>query len=1016
MGDLFTQFALLRRAIAPALLFASLLHAPSLLALGKPTPETFQEGLTHRIWRVQDGLPDGVINAVAETLDHYLWLGSPRELIRFDGFHFTDLSTEIAPAIRDFGVTCLFAASDGSLWIGTGDGKLLRVKRNVIETYGTESGLRAYDVRVLQQDARGVIWAGTDHGIYRFVDGHFERIPHIGDPSVHAMTADGGGGFWMGGSHLFHYARGVFVDVALPKQKVPERIEALARTPDGTLWIGTLGGLLFMDAQGRILPETSVSRQVKALAVDRGSRLWVGTLDSGLYLRLQDNSFAQVPEATSGLSSTVFSLLPDESGDVWLGTHSGLVRLSNTGIHLTSIPASRDALRVSVALDTDGSLWIGAGKVFHLTHGKVNAATLPLVGDFPVSAILRAGDGALWIGTAGGGAIRIPPNGKPERYAAKIGTSYITGFMQGKQRDVWIATEGGIAVWRKGDMASFQHIEGAPHQPVLSMAVAEPEGVWIGTSHGLLRLRNGQFVSDPAITALGSHAVRALYSSVDGALWIGTESGLWRWKDRRMAQVPLEEDAGSPAVLSILEDSLGRLWLGGPDRVRRVQQATVDRILDSPAGVPAPASARAGHASDVVIPEDFNVLEEAGVELFGGMPSSSAPDAHSGAWYASDAGPVHINGDTKEPPRVPLTVVLDQIVVDGRRLAVPQSSLSLSPSTKTIEIEATPVVLGSQAGLQMRRKLIGFDRSWTAEPISREATYTNLPPGEYVYRVEASWGDWDKASTVELHIVQKAHFYRQWWFLVLCTILTLMVIWLLHRLKLHRVAAQFSAVAEERNRIAREMHDTILQGCIGISFLLDGIASSEQMQQAEDSPQPALHEPSWAALKLARSEIERTIHEARAAIWNLRRTQDEAQLDRSLRELFDKMTGKLPVPAKFQTSGPSLQLTRDQQWEILMSAREAMRNAIHHAGGTTISVSLHYMADLVRVEIADEGCGISQAPDAARSSGHYGVVGMQERMAKIGGTCTISSAKGTGTTVTLEIPVETIQPRSAEAK
>jgi signal transduction histidine kinase len=672
---------------------------------------------------------------------------------------------------------------------------------------------------------------------------------------------------------------------------------------------------------------------------------------------------------------------------------------------------------VSVALDTDGSLWICAGEVFHLTHGKVSAATLPLVGDFPVRAIMRAADGTLWIGTAGGGAIRVPPNGKPERYAAKIGTSYITGFLQGKNTEVWIATEGGIAVWRNGGIVSFQHIEGAPHQPVLSMAGAEPEGVWIGTSHGLLRLRNGQFVSDPAISALGSHAVRALYSSVDGALWIGTESGLWRWKDDQMAQVPLEEDAGSQAVLSILEDPLGRLWLGGSDRVRLVQRAVVDRILDSRAGAPAQASAHTSHASDVIVPEDFNVLEEAGVELFEGMPSSSAPDAHNGAWYASDAGPVHINGDTREPPRVPPPVVLEQVVVDGRRLVIPQNSpLTLTPSTKTLEIEATPVVLGSHAGLQMRRKLIGFDRNWTAVPVSHEATYTNLPPGEYVYRVEVSWGDWAKGSSVDLHIIQKAHFYQRWWFLVLCTMLTLMAIWLLHRQKLHRVAAQFGAVAEERNRIAREMHDTILQGCIGISFLLDGIASNEQMQRAEDSPRPALHEPSWAALKLARTEIERTIREARAAIWNLRRTQDEARLDRSLRELFDKMTGNLPVPAQFLTSGPSLQLTRDRQWEILMSAREALRNAIHHAGGAKISVSLRYTTNLVRVEITDEGCGISQAPGAARTGGHFGVVGMQERMAKIGGTCSISSAEGTGTTVTLEIPVETLEQRGTEAK
>jgi signal transduction histidine kinase/ligand-binding sensor domain-containing protein len=973
--------------------------------------------MTRRIWRMQDGLSDNVISAVAETPEHYLWIGTPQSLIRFDGFHFTDVSAEIAPAIRDFGIRCLFTAKDGSLWIGTGGGTLLQVQGSAVLNYGAKDGLRAFNVNVLQQDIAGVIWAGTDHGIYRFAGGHFQRVSHIGDPSVYAMISDGDGGLWIGGHRLIHYANGVFEDIPLPKQNVPTRIEGLARTPDGTLWIGTLGGLLQMSAQGLVSPKASVSHEVSALYVDQRHRLWVGTFDSGLFLQLANNTFAHIVEATEGLSNTVLALLNYEDGDLWLGTHSGLVRLSDTGMHLTTIPAIRNAQHASVAPDSDGSLWICAGKAFHLANGRLLTPKLPLVGSFPVRVIMRAADGALWIGTAGGGAIRIPKRGRPERYAAKVGTSYITGFLQGRDGDVWIATEGGIAVWRKGDVVSFQHVPGAPHQAVLSIAIAKPDGVWIGTSLGLLRLSNGRFVSDPAGSALGNHAVRALHSSSDETLWLGTESGLFRWKDHQMLQVPLEGDVKSEAVLSILEDAHGRLWLGGPDQVRRVQLVAIDRIFADRADGTSTGRNGATDSNDSVIPEVFAVLKETDAELYGGMPSSAALDGANGAWYISDAGPVHISGDARQPSQNAPPIAWQQIAVDGRDATISENTtLSLPASTQTLEIAATPVMLGSHAGLRMRRRLIGFDTSWKTLAASHAVTYTNLPPGKYRYRVEVSWGDWRKASFAELPIVQKAHFYHQGWFLVLCAVLTSITIWLLHRQRLQRLATQLTAVAEERNRIAREMHDTILQGCIGISFLLDGIESNHHMQRAEGSPRSLLPVQSLEALQLARAQIERTIDEARVAIWNLRRTEAEAQLDRSLRELFDKMTGRLTISAAFQSSGPSLQLTREQKQETLMAAQEALQNAIKHAGNTKISVYLRYMTNLVRIEITDEGCGMSQASNTSNATGHFGVLGMRERMIRIGGTCRISSAEGRGTTVTLEIPSGTPQQVATEAK
>jgi ligand-binding sensor domain-containing protein len=666
-------------------LIALVIVLPCAAALSDPSSGSLLEATTRRIWRMQDGLPDNVITAVAETSEHYLWSGTPRNLVRFDGFHFIDVSSDVAPSIRESGITCLFAASGGSLWIGIGDGTLLQLEGTHVHAYGPASGLRSYDVRALQQDSNGTIWAGTDHGIYRLAGQRFERVPSIGDPSVRAMIQDGHGGLWIGGHRLTHYTNGVFQNVALPKQKMPTRINALAITPDRRLWIGTAGGLLHSDASGSISSAPSISHEVSALLVDRNTKLWIGTVDSGLFLAVPGNRFTPVPEAITGHADTILVLYKDESGDLWLGTHSGLVRLSETGMHLTAIPAARNAEHASLTLDADNSLWICLGKVFHLVNGRVRTVNFPLVGEFLVRTILRSADGSLWIGTAGGGALHLHRRGEPQKYASELGTSYVTGFLEGSNGDVWISTDSGIALWHEGHVISFQHILGAPHQAVLSIADAGSGAVWIATGHGFYLWRNGQFLSDPAISALGDRAIRSLCSWSDGTLWIGTESGLFRWKDHKMLEVPLDDD-GSQAVLSILEDPLGQLWLSGPDRVRRIQVAVIDRVLNSMAGYP---SAQGTAVAEPLLAEEFHVSTETGAELYGGMLSSSAPDGRGGAWFISDAGPVHIGSDAQETSLAPPPIVLQQVVVDGRTVAISSNlALSLPPSTKTLEIQA----------------------------------------------------------------------------------------------------------------------------------------------------------------------------------------------------------------------------------------------------------------------------------------------------------------------------------------
>jgi ligand-binding sensor domain-containing protein/signal transduction histidine kinase len=953
-------------------------------------PAALLSEFTQRVWQVRDGLPDQVVQAIVQTPDHYLWIGTTTGLVRFDGRNFVPYSGPGEEALRN-GVTSLLVAHDQSLYIGTEGSGLLRYQNGRMQEFSVESGLRIPIVRGLMQDRAGNLWVGADRGLYRANGNGFDRVgllKNFPDMGVAAVLQDRSGAIWYGGSKLVRVSQDGPKEYVLPSQNGSMRIKALGMGADGSVWIGAVAGLFHQLPSGGFAKVQEIHGTVRTFGRMPSGAMWVGTVGHGVYVQGQ-SGFTQIAAPDPLPSNTILCQATDSEGNLWIGTQSGLLRLSRSGMQLTPLPHGLDSDFGTLMRDTDGSLWICSSHLFHMAAGRITRYRFPELPEVTVRTMLRERSGALWIGTAGQGAYRIATNGQIAHYTAEIGTNYIRGFLQARDGSVWIATDGGVSRFQDGHIADYHEIVNSPQTLVLALAEGQDGRIWIGTHRGLMFFSQGAYHEASIFNGLRNQSVWALHVDDTGAVWIGADSGLYRLKDGTLYH--FDDDAGGIAagVYQILEDPNG-LWIGGPTRVVRVARASLDQVANGQS---------AGAANYQAFPVS-NEIQAA--ELYGGMQPAGVLEPDGTAWFASSQGPIHLLPNEK-PADAIVPLAINRVLVDGR--ASSPESLDLPPGTKTLEIDYSPIVLSSQTDLQFRHKLEGFD-DWSAPSSARSAIYTNLPAGHFTFLVQALY----RATPAELTVIaipvqQHARFYRRAWFWGLSALGIFSVIWGIHRLRVRRIRMRFRTIADERNRLAREMHDTVIQSCTGVSALLEAFASTTTVA-----------EPTQHLLDYARQQIRVTIDQARDAVWNLRAHEIQPlDLDLSLRRLLDLLVKPAGLSIGFEREGIEPALDRTVVYELLMSTREALLNATTHSSATRIDLKLASSSSELTVSVSDNGDGFCVEDALSRHNRHYGLQGMRERMESIGGAFQLGSSVGGGTQLVFRIPLDRVKRRTPNA-
>jgi len=961
---------------------------------------------SRRLWRSADGLPEDLAQSLAQTPDGYLWIGTSGGLVRFDGTSFAVFNRENTPAFRDDSVYTLLAARDGALWAGTEGGGLVRYRHGVFRAFGAAEGLSNGFVRVIFEDRAQRLWIGTDAGLFRLQDEMLSRVDgKSGAPtiSVHAICEDRAGRLLVGGWGLLILSEQGAAYYSSTESQADNSIRTIHQTADGAIWVGTISGLRRLPHSPRDNPFTTPrilsDLNISVLRESRNGQLWVGSYGQGL-LRYTAGRFVKFSAPSMLPHNNVLALFEDGEDDVWVGTQGGLLRLSpSVASTITAADGAPQSIN-SIYADAGGELLVAAlnGQLFRVARQTLIPVRLPAsVSRVSVRNVFRDSHGVLWVGTDGQGIAAISEAGVI-RYTTKQGlvSDFTRAFCEDRDGNLWIGSDSGLSRFSRGAFQNFKTENGLVYNSIRALLPDRSGSLWVATDGGLSRLRAGAFVADPALEHLRGQKVWALHEDAEGKLWIGAHgAGLFLLNGGALTQFTTKVGLPSNKIHFIAEDSRGQLWMSGPSGVVAVARRELEAFAQQATGQLA---VRVYSTAEGLSTNQMN----------GGVQPAGALLPSGTLWFPSTKGAVRIAAGSSDRRNAP-PVLIEQVLADDQ--AVPfRNGPSLAPGRGKLEIHYTAIRLRSPDRIRFKYRMEGFDPDWTDAGQRRVAYYTNVPAGNYRFRVVAyEMDDPHNAAEQTLSVAWQPPFYKTAWFLALCALAALSFAWGAYRLHLRNMRQRFAAVLEERNRLAREMHDTLIQGCVGVSALLEAASSAQAVS-------PSI---SNELLDRARNEVRATVDEARLAVWNLRHSPG-AGLIAALAELARRSERESGIPVKCEITGAPLALSAEhaeraeRERSLLMIIREALQNALRHAAPQQLSISLHFERHRLRVEIADDGCGFDAASlhsvNESADERHYGLLGMRERTEKLGGKFSLTSSHGGGTRVQLNIPLTGLAP------
>ena len=694
------------------------------------------------------------MQAFAQTPDNYLWIGTSGGLVRFDGVSFVLYDRDNTPAIRENSIFCLTVGKDGSLWAGTDGAGLLRYRGGVFRSYRAAQGLTNEFVRAVFETHDGVLWAGTDDGLFRLEGERLVRVDGIGKVpvlAVHGIREDREGSLWVGGSTVLAIHGAECRQYHLEGYGSASRVKTILETADGTIWAGTVSGLQRMPKaareSGRFERVPEIGSTVRALEEDRSGVLWIGSIGDGL-LRYSEGRYTHVMAPDNPPSSTVLALFDDNEQNVWAGMQTGLLRLSRAAMSTFPLPGAANADFGTVYPDPDGSLWVASTHLYRINAKRDHAELVP--GPAPgvrVRSVFRDSKGALWIGTEGDGVFRTE-KGRQVQYTKSTGlvNDFVRAFLESRDGSIWIGTDEGVSRWHAGTLTNFLEPQGLAYFSIRTLAGDRSGDVWIGTERGVSHWRDGSFVQDAVTTRLRLEKIWAIHEDRDGGLWFGTRgAGLFRWRNGTLTEFGTAEGLAASSIYQILEDERGTFWMSGPNAILSVSRQDLDRLAEH----------REFHPAVTLYGLSDGV--EA-TQIYGGVAPAGCLTAGGEVWFPSNRGPVRIVPLQTRPESLP-KVIIEQVRLDGRVTEL-SGHMVAPPGEGKLQIAYAAIRLRSQERIRFRYLLENYDTEWTEALRRREAFY-NLPPGRYRFRVQAFEMNMPESVTeASLDIEWRPHFYR----------------------------------------------------------------------------------------------------------------------------------------------------------------------------------------------------------------------------------------------------------------
>jgi len=973
-------------------------------------------------WGVEQGFTGGSVTSFAQTPDGYLWIGTEKGLICFDGLTFRRFQQASPTTLPIGAVQGLMTDAQGNLWILLQSTQILRYHDGKFEL-----GREEAEFGITSVGRRGdgtVLFSSLALGVLTHRAGRFEvltspadraptqetatteadtrstrlswatqNVPHrFAEPDsvVTSMTETTDGKVWLGTQDkgLFYMSEGrVF---AVGKGRSNSRINCLLALENRELWIGTDRGIVRWDgAEVTSVGVSSSLRHIQALSMirDHDSNIWVGT--AGGLIRVNGDGVS-VDGGSPRNGEAVTALFEDREGNLWIGTERGLERLRDSAFVTYSTAGLKSQTIGALYVDPEDKTWFAPseGGLRWRKGGNSGVVAAAGLSQDIVYSISGSAKNDLWVGRQRGGLTHLSNvNGsittRTYTQADGLPQNGVYAVHQNRDGSVWSATlSGGVSEYKGGHFTTFTTANGMASNTVSSIAEGADGTTWFGTPNGLSRLTKNGWRTYSVHDGLPSQDVNCLLPDSTGMLWIGTAEGLAFLKADHIHVPRRVPDSLREAVFGIAEDRDGILWV-----------ATANHILQVK---------RSGLIEDALTETD--VREYGLADGLSGMEGvkryqSVVADSRGRVWFSTNHG-ISVVNPARAATSAPALVHIEGVAGDGTALDL-GGPIHFPPGTRRTTFRYVGLSLSDSERVRYRYRLDGFDRGWSEGGTNREATYNNLGVGTYRFRVMASNSDglWNGSEASVGFEVEPA-FWQTWWFRFSCILTLGLMPWILYRIRMHQRIAKLNVRFEERlaerTRIAQDLHDTLLQGVLSASMHLH-IAGN---RLSDDSPAKPL-------LIQVQQLMDQVINEGRNALQGLRSLSgDPRKLEQAFSRIPQELGDQRKVGYRVIVEGsprPLHPVIRDEVYRI---GREALVNAFRHATAGSIEIQVEYTAAHLRVAVRDDGCGIDPRVLQDGREGHWGLPGMRERAERIGAKLKLWSRLNAGTEVELLVPHE----------
>jgi len=977
------------------------------------TPVPGDQRIIHESWTFKEGAPESV-EALAQTADGYLWLGTPSGLFRFDGVRFELFRSPFGDQFPSTSITALFAPPTGGLWVGYRFGGFTFLRNGKLTNF-VEFASRTGTVNGFAQDRDGIVWAATNRGVWRFDRSSWQQNPAEWNPELRLVAQVG-------------FDRDGILWVLTDNRSLEVEVQLFYLMPNGRKFRNAGSHLLVqgftLDADLTVLtshekrprepgsgvelesslPAYPILKKNSAQILDRAQGIWFLPVDPIVLGHPAAEPLAETVSKASRSNSHVYDINPyrfarlvDREGGVWIGDPGGVHRFSYSPLLEQAFPKTELNPFFALAPDEGGVVWVSAGNqngssiLYRVAGGK---AELQKSQRGIASFAYRAPDKTFWFGGEGGlwhmvngrlTRIELPP-AMADRAAS------LQAITQDRLAGMWVSF-GSAGLYRvaNGIWTPFGGRRDFPKSSLISEFTDSAGRVWFGYRNGILAVLDAdrlQMFGPSEGVRVG--AITAIYER-GSEIWVGGEFGLLQFDQGRFHEINAVNKESLRGISGIVETANGDLWLNGLGGIFHVRRAEIKEALKN--------------AAYQVRGERFGRRE--------GLPGLPAqfrpiPTAFEGTdgrlWFAVNNGVVWLDPARSSSKIPPPPVTIQSVSADDRGYRL-DSPIRLPARTSSVQIGYAAVSLADPEAIRFRYKLRETDHDWHESSTSM-VSYRNLAPGSYHFVVNASDtnGLWsDNTATAEFTVLPA--FYQTNWFRALCAAVFLAMLWAAYQLRVRQLRWAFNMRLgerlDERGRIARELHDTLLQSFQGLMFSF----------QAARNLLPGRTEEAIRTLDGAIRKGDEAIAEGRDAIQGLRANPGG---ERDLEYLLAAAGKELARSSSAEGEPPAFQVTVEGAWqslspllqdEVYRIAREILRNAFHHAHASRIEAEIAYDSQFFRLRIRDNGKGIDRKVlEAGARQGHWGLPGVRERAKRIGARLKFWSELGSGTEAELTVP------------